>query len=86
MANAAKSLSNAQLALLELFSENLSDKEMEDLREILLEFRYQRLQKSIDDLWEQDLVNEDEIERWGKAHLRTPYESQRDFQKRQKDQ
>mgnify|MGYP001168302605 CR=1 FL=1 len=86
MANAAKSLSNAQLALLELFSENLSDTDMEDLREVLLEFRYQRLQKSIDDLWEQGLVNEEEIERWGKEHLRTPYESQSEFLKRQKDQ
>lgn len=66
MAYAAKSLSNAQLALLELFAENLSDEEMEDLRQVLLEFRYQRLQKSLDDLWEQGIVNEEKIEGWSK--------------------
>lgn len=86
MANAAKSLSNAQLALLELFAENLSDEEMEDLRQVLLEFRYQRLQKSLDDLWEQGIVNEEKIESWGKEHLRTPYKSQQDFLKRQQEQ
>lgn len=81
MANAAKSLSNAQLALLELFAENLSDEEMKDLRQVLLEFRYQRLQKSLDDLWEQGIVNEEKIEGWSKEHIRTPYQSQQDFLK-----
>jgi len=70
MANAAKSLSNAQLALLELFAENLSDEEMEDLRQVLLEFRYQRLQKNLDDLWEQGVVNEEKLEEWSKEHMR----------------
>ncbi len=70
MANAAKSLSNAQLALLELFAENLSDEEMEDLRQVLLEFRYQCLQKKLDDLWEQGVVNEEKLEEWSKEHMR----------------
>lgn len=83
MINAATSLSNAQLALLEIFAENLSDEEMQDLRQVLLEFRYQRLQKNLDDLWEQGLVNEEKIESWGKEHLRTPYQSQQDFLNRQ---
>lgn len=79
MTNTAASLSNAQLALLEIFAENLSDTEMEDLRQVLLEFRYQRLQKSLDDLWEQGVVNEEKVESWGNEHLRTPYKSQQDF-------
>ncbi len=86
MVNTVTFLSNAQLALLEIFAENLSDPEMEDLRQVLLEFRYQRLQKNLDDLWDQGVVNEEKIESWGKEHMRIPYQSQRDFLNRQQEQ
>ncbi len=79
MTSTTASLNNAQLALLELFAENLSDQELDDLRQLLLEFRYQRLQKNLDALWEQGIVNEEKIESWGNEHLRTPYQSQQDF-------
>jgi hypothetical protein len=65
-------LNNAQLELLKLFSTNLSDEEIGELRKLLIEFRYQRLQQSIDKI----NLSKADIEEWGKAHDRKPYRSQ----------
>jgi hypothetical protein len=66
------SLNNAQLELLKLFAADLSDAELEDLRRVLIDFRYRRLQQAIDQL----NPSQEDIEMWGKGHDRTPYCSQ----------
>jgi hypothetical protein len=62
-------LNNAQLEILQLFASDLSEEELTDLREALIEFRYQRLQKALDKL---DLTP-DQLRKWESEHLRTPY-------------
>lgn len=66
------SLNNAQLELLKLFSSDLSEEEMQDLRGMLIEFRVRRLQQAIENL----NPSQEQIEAWGKGHDRTPYHSQ----------
>lgn len=41
-------LNNAQLEILPLFASDLSDAELMDLRRLLIDFRYARLQQGID--------------------------------------
>ena len=69
-------LTNAQLEILALFSENLSEQELNDLHQWLLEFRYRRLQKTLDQLAVEKGWTEKTFEEWGKTRFRKPYESQ----------
>ncbi len=69
-------LTNAQLEILALFSENLSEQDMKDLHQWLLEFRYRRLQNTLNQLADEKGWTEKTFEEWGKAYLRTPYKSQ----------
>jgi hypothetical protein len=66
------SLNNAQLEILKLFAADLSEDELRDLRRILIEFRYHRLQQAIDNFH----PSKEQIEAWKEGHDRTPYRSQ----------
>jgi hypothetical protein len=66
------SLNNAQLEILKLFAADLSEEELQDLRRVLIDFRYHRLQQAIDAF----NPSKKQIEAWGKGHERTPYCSQ----------
>jgi len=65
-------LNNAQIEILKLFASDLSETELQDLRRLLIEFRYKRLQQAIASLD----PTEEQIKSWGDAHDRTPYKSQ----------
>lgn len=65
-------LNNAQLEILKLFAADLSEVELQDLRRLLIEFRYRRLQQALDRL----NPAKEQVETWGKGHDRTPYRSQ----------
>ena len=65
-------LNNAQLEILQLFASNLSEAELLELRQVLIEFRYRRLQLAIDKLHPTPA----QIEGWRKGHDRTPYRAQ----------
>jgi len=67
-------LNNAQLEILQLFASDLSEEELTDLRQALIEFRYQRLQKALDKLE----ITPERLKEWESKHLRTPYQSQID--------
>ncbi len=58
-------LTSAQLQILELFSEKLSVEELEELRKWLLEFRYRRLQKTLDKVADEKGWTEKTFEKWG---------------------
>ncbi len=62
-------LNNAQLEILQLFASNLSEEELDDLRRVLIEFRYRRLQQALDKM----NLSPSQIETWRKGHDRTPY-------------
>jgi hypothetical protein len=66
-------LNNAQLEILNLFSTDLSEKEIGVLRSMLIEFRYWRLQNALDPL----NITPETLEKWSSEHLRTPYKSQK---------
>ena len=65
-------MNNAQLEILQLFADDLSVEELDDLRQMLIEFRYRRLQQALDKL----NPSPTQIEAWRKGHDRTPYRAQ----------
>ena len=67
----AQSLTNAQLEILKIFASNLSDAEMESLRQLLIDFRYQILQESIEKL----NLSPETIKAWQTGHDRIPANS-----------
>lgn len=67
------SFNNAQLSLLELLSEPLSKEDLEKLRSILIKFRYERLQKMLNEQWEERGWTQETLDKWYEEHTRTPY-------------
>lgn len=76
MKNLQQPLTKAQQEILALFSEKLSDEEMEELRRWLLEFRYRRLQKTLAKVADDNSWTEKTFEKWSYAKFRKPYQSQ----------
>lgn len=66
-------LNNAQLTLLELLSEPLSQEDLEQLRATLIQFRYARLQKMLSDQWQEKGWSQEVLDKWYLEHHRTPY-------------
>ena len=69
-------MSYTQMAQLELFNALNSIKSESDLNEfkdLLAHYFAQKAQKEIDALWDEGVINEDTINRWGSEHMRTPY-------------
>jgi hypothetical protein len=64
-------LNNAQLEILKLFAADLTDNDLEVLREWLIEFRYRRLQTSFDAL----NPSKEQLYEWASGHDRTAYKA-----------
>lgn len=77
--------SNAQHEILRLFAENLSEPELFDLKNWLIEFRYRRLAGEMNRLWDEAKISPDILREWSEEHLRTPYLSQNEFLKKGTD-
>ena len=56
-------LNKAQIEILKLFAADLSEEELEELRQVLIEFRYRRLQQAID----QRNPSQGQIKAWSKG-------------------
>ncbi len=68
--------SNAQLELLKLFSSDLSPVDLEELKRILLAFKFKRVTQLADKIWEEKEWTEEDMKEMLHTHMRTPYESQ----------
>ncbi len=69
----SSNLNNAQLSLLELLAEPLSQDDLKKLKDTLVQFRYQRLQKMLDEQWNEQEWTQKTLDNWYKEHNRTPY-------------
>jgi hypothetical protein len=66
-------LSNIQLELLKLFSTNISDSDVLDIKQLIINYYAQKIDNELDTLWEQRQYNANTISTWTNEHLRTPY-------------
>ncbi len=70
-------LTNAQMEILKLFSSDLSDSELAELKQTLLEFKLRRVVELADQAWDAQGWTQEKVEEILHTHLRTPYTSQK---------
>lgn len=69
-----KTLSNAQVEILKLLADNLSDAELADLKKILLAFKLQRVVQLADKTWDEKGWSQETMNKFLQTHMRTPYQ------------
>ena len=63
----------AQLELLNALNSIKSEAELNEFKSVLAHYFAMKAQKAIDKLWDEGVINEETIEKWGEEHMRTPY-------------
>lgn len=71
--NSRKKLSNLQMELLEVFSFEVSDEQVKEIRSLLVEYFADKTTTDVDELFKEKGWGEEKIEEWSKEHMRTEY-------------
>ena len=66
-------LSNLQLELLKIFSRNISDEQLLEIKAILSAYFAEKATKEMDRLWDERGWTQETMQQWLKEHMRTPY-------------
>ena len=66
-------LSNLQLELLRLYSTDVSDSQLLEIKQMLADYFSQQIDEEMTSLWDKNEWNEKTIETWKSERLRTPY-------------
>jgi len=64
-------LSNLQLELLKIFSFDISDEQLLEIKSILVNYFTDKITNDIDQLFEDEGWGVEKIEEWSKEHMRT---------------
>jgi hypothetical protein len=70
----AGGLTNLQHELLELFSHNLSTKQLLEIKDLLAGYFANNASNEIDKLWDENGRSNETMKTWSKEHMRTKYE------------
>ena len=73
---ATKKLSNLQLELLRVFSFELSEEQLLEIRGLLADYFACKVSDEMDALFEANQWSEEKIEEWSQEHMRTKYEDE----------
>lgn len=57
-------LSNVQIELMKLFSTNLSDKELMELKDMLAKFYSDKATSQADAIWDERGLSDDDMDKW----------------------
>ena len=63
----------AQYELINLLSCVNKEDDLAELKNVIVQFLNTRMQREIDKLWDAGAINDQQVELWGKEHMRTPY-------------
>ena len=66
-------LHQAKMKLLRVVSRLKTVEDVEELRQIIVNFYAEKAKQEMDRLWDEGFIDEKTIEQWGKEHMRTPY-------------
>jgi len=69
---ATQKLSNLQLELIKVFSYQLNDKQLFEIKDILTKYFAEQATHEMDKLWEDNKWNNQTMDNWANEHLRTP--------------
>lgn len=72
MAQATNRLTNLQLELLKLFSYNLSEKQLKEVKDLLAKYFADKATDEMDKVWEEKGLTNETMDTWLHEHLRTP--------------
>lgn len=67
-------LSNLQLELLKVFSYQLNNQQLVDIKKLLVNYFAEQATKEADKLWDENNWDNETMSEWTKEHLRTPYQ------------
>ncbi|MBP8239114.1 MAG: hypothetical protein KAX50_04105 [Saprospiraceae bacterium] len=67
------SLNKHQLEILKLFSRELEDNDLIEIKRLIVKYLDQKITKMADDIWEKNNWTDEDMERLLKTHKRTPY-------------
>ncbi len=70
----ARKLSNIQLELLKMFSFDLSEEQLIEIKGLLTNYFGEKITDQMDKLFEENNWGDEQIEKWSKEHMRTKYE------------
>jgi len=74
--NAAKKLNNTQLEILKMFSIDLSNEQLGEIKTLLVKYFAEKVTTEMDALFENNNWGEEQIDKWSKEHMRTKYKDQ----------
>ncbi|MEM1324241.1 MAG: hypothetical protein AAGG75_28540 [Bacteroidota bacterium] len=69
----AQQLTNLQLELLKLFSYELSEEQLSDIKNLLARYFADKATEEMDRLWEENNWDDQTMEDWSNEHMRTKY-------------
>ena len=70
----AQKLSNLQLELLKVFSYQLNQQQLTDIKNLLSHYFAEQATQEMDKLWEENNWDNNTMLEWVNEHLRTPYD------------
>ncbi|MGB3777661.1 MAG: hypothetical protein WA960_04835 [Tunicatimonas sp.] len=66
-------ITNLQQELIKVFSYNVSEEELEDIRDLLSNYFAEKATREMDRLWDEQGWTNETMDEWLKEHKRTPY-------------
>jgi len=70
-------LSNMQLELLSLFSRDLEDNEIREIKRLIVNYLAQKLAFNADKVWEEKGWTNEDMNKFLNTHMRTPYQTKK---------
>jgi len=70
-----KKLTNAQMELLNWFKLDMTDEDVKELRQILIQHYADKITKDVDEVFKERGWGPEKNEEWLNTHMRTPYKS-----------
>ena len=62
-----------QQHLLKMFAYDSSEEHLLEIKQVLTDYLARRVDKEMDQLWNEGKISKETIESWGKEHMRTPW-------------
>ncbi len=66
-------LTNLQIELLEVFSYELSEEQIKEIRSLLADYFAEKVTNDVDKLFKEKNWGPEKIQEWSKEHMRTKY-------------
>lgn len=71
----ARKLSNIQLELLKVFSVDISEEQLKEIKTLLTKYFANKITDEMDKLFNDNEWGEEQIDKWSKEHMRTKYDN-----------